>query len=109
MKLYFFTGNDSDTGVFIGAETWREARNMVIGNECMHDCEFIDIRGSMCKENGKVVHTEVKGEHEAHELLAIGYTKFWWNGECDKCHVWQEHLDPIDGKLICSDCQEEEK
>lgn len=107
-KLYYFTGKDEDTGVLIGARTWREARNMAIGNDGLHDCDFVDIRGSLCRENRKPVYTEVSGEHDDEEILATGYTQFWSSGECAKCGEWNEHLDPVDGKLICTECQEEE-
>ncbi len=105
-KLYFFSGPDADSGVFIGAKTWREARTRAMRHECMDYVEFIDIRGGMCKENGKPVHTEVTGELELHEILATGYTNFWWAGDCDKCGKYSDHLNPtIDGKLICLDCE----
>lgn len=105
-KLYYFHGADDESGVFIGAESWKEARKYAIGHECMDGSEFIDIRGSLCKENGKTVYTEKSGEHEAHEILATGYTVFWWSGDCNKCGKWHERLSPVNGELICSDCEE---
>lgn len=107
-KLYYFHGPDDEGGVFIGAKTWREARNMAIGHDSISECEFIAIQGRLCKDDGKPVYTEVTGEHEAHELLAAGYTNFWWSGDCEKCGRWEERLNPDSGKLICSDCEEEE-
>ena len=108
-KLYFFTGNDEDAGVFLGAKTWREARNMAIGHPCADDCEFIEIRGSLCRESGKPCYTEVNGEMECHEILATGYTSFWWSGYCEKCGEDHERLSPVDGKLICSECENPEE
>jgi len=104
-KLYYFHGPDSESGVFIGAETWKEARKMSTGHDFMDGHEFIDIRGSLCRENGKPVLTEVHGEHEAHEILATGYTGFWWMGNCDICGEDCEMLRPKGGKLICSECE----
>jgi len=46
-KLYYFHGPDRESGVFIGAETWKEARKMSIGHDFMDGHEFIDIRGSL--------------------------------------------------------------
>lgn len=108
-KLYYFTGNDEDSGIFVGAKTWREARNFVIGHDALHDCEFVDIRGSLCRENGKPVYTKVNGEHDVLELLEAGYTNFWWMGDCEKCGEWSERLKPVDGKLICSECEDPEE
>ena len=108
-KLYYFHGADDESGVFVGAATWREARNFAIGHECMDGSEFVEIQGRLCKENGKVVHTEKGGEHDGIELLALGYTGFWWSGYCEKCGEDCEMLRPKDGKLICSECENPEE
>jgi len=105
-KLYYFHGADDESGVFVGAKSWRAARNSVINHECFDGCMFTEIRGNLCKENGKVVHTEKSGEHEAHEILATGYTVFWWSGDCNKCGEWHERLSPVNGELICGQCED---
>ena len=105
-KLYYFHGHDDESGVFLGAKTWRDARNMAIGHECTDDSDFIDITGHMCRENGKPCYTEVSGSLEVHEILATGYTCFWWSGDCEICGVDHDRLTPVDGKLICSDCED---
>ena len=105
-KLYYFHGSDDESGVFVGVESWRAARNYAINHECMDGSDFIDLRGRLCKENGKVVHTEKGGEHDANDLLAAGYTVFWWSGDCEICGEDCERLSPVDGKLICCDCEE---
>jgi len=108
-KLYYFSGNDEDSGVFVGAKTWREARNFAITHECMDFSEFIEIRGSLCKQEGKIVYTELAGEHGADDLLATGYTGFWWMGDCAKCGKWHERLNPVNGQLICGQCEDPEE
>ena len=105
-KLYYFHGADDDSGVFVGAATWRDARNYAIGHESTDGSEFIEIQGRLCKENGKVVHTKKSGEHDGIELLALGYTGFWWSGYCEICGEDSERLTPRDMKLICCDCED---
>src|SRR5665648_310037 len=107
-KLYFFS-DDEERGVFVGADTWRKARNFAFGHENMDGIEFIDIRGHLCRESGKPVYTTVAGEHDADDLMAAGYTNFWWMGDCAICGSWSERLTPINGKLICSDCEDPEE
>lgn len=107
-KLYYFSGND-ETGVFVGAQTWKEARKVAISHECMDGYEFTEIRGHMCREDGKPVLTELAGEHEADDLIKAGYTSFWWTGDCEICGIWSEHLNLVDGKLICYDCENPEE
>lgn len=108
-KLYCFTGNDGDSSVFIGAENWHKARNLAIFHECMDCCDFVDIRGSMCKQAGKPVHTKLGGEHDADDLMAAGYTGFWWSGDCAECGNYDELLSPVNGKLICLECEDPEE
>lgn len=106
-KVYFFADehNDEGRGVFVGAKTWKEGRRFAISTDELDGVDFIDIKGHVCKENGKVMVTDVSGIMEGHEVLATGYTGFWWSGNCEECGAWKERLNPIDGKLICYECE----
>lgn len=107
-KVYFFkTNENADTGVFVGAENWKEARKMAIRSEIFDDYEFIEIVGNICKQNGKVVTTEKNGELEPDDLMEAGYCGFYWEYHpCDKCKA-ETRCHPHGGQMLCDECIEE--
>lgn len=105
-KLYYFSGGDEESGVFVGARTWKEARNSILCHDSVADCAFIDIRGTLCRGDGGIpVYTDKFGEHRGEDLIKAGYTNFWSCGNCDKCGKWEERLNPVDGKMVCCECE----
>ncbi|OLN29930.1 hypothetical protein [Desulfosporosinus metallidurans] len=108
-KVYFFTEKDADTGVFIGAMTWREARKIAFTCDEI-DCEFIDVEGHICKIDQKPVLTEVNGKMECDDLLKSGYEDFYWEyGKCEKCCLENGPVYPSEGRMICYECREIER
>jgi len=107
-KVYYFqTHKDADCGVFVGAQSWKEGRKEALTTETFDDYEFIEITGHVCRENRKAVVTDKVGELDVLDLLATGYTKFYWNEyPCDNCKSEAE-CSPCGPKMLCSKCIEE--
>ncbi len=103
-RVYFFQEKDADTGVFIGAKTWKEARSLALRCEEI-DCDFIKVEGHLCRQDGKPVVTAKHGQLDAHELMEAGYTHFWWEGvDCKRCGEKWARCHPLNGKLVCDSC-----
>ena len=78
-KVYYFQDPSRDSGLFIAAKTWKEARNISLTGDydMLANITFPEIEGSVLKNSdGKPYATEKHGQLELYELdeLKIPYT-----------------------------------
>lgn len=110
-KIYFFkTHEEAETGVFISAQNWKEARKIAIDSETFmdDDYKFIEIVGGLHKEKGRMFYTEKRGELDQHDLINAGCVGFHWvDSDCEQCGIIRWRIQPVNGKMICGYCEDE--
>jgi len=91
-KVYFFILDEEYGGTNISAPSWKEARNIFLNHELYTEIEgpswcydkYIQIKGHMCKKDGKIVYTnKPMGELDIKATCELGLN--WWSCENEVC------------------------
>lgn len=114
MKAYFWMPDeDAESGVVVIAENVKEAKTLGASywaSAYGHDDHewFIRQRCRLCKEGQDKVSDLPKGAMKDYkEALKRGFCS-WIEDECDKCKTETQLYQVVNGKCICSDCDEKE-
>lgn len=73
-KVYFFQDPTRDTGLFIAAKSWKEARSISLTGDydMLANISFPEIKGKLLRDSyGKPYKTELYGQLELYQLDAM--------------------------------------